>query len=34
MSEQDKDASQQDRLALLRITKVLLETLGLLWVED
>ena len=32
--EQDEDASQQDRLALLRITKVLLETLGLLWVED
>ena len=31
---QDEDASQQDRLALLRITKVLLETLGLLWVEE
>ena len=30
---QDKDASQKDRLALLRITKVLLETLGLLWVD-
>ncbi len=34
LKPKDQDSSQEDRNALTRITKILLETLGLLWVFD